>query len=228
MTISTEELTSVLPGLDAVAERAVEHLALASSLRRYRAKAVLYRAGDVADGLYVVMSGRVIVRRETAQRSEMLHMERAGGVLGEIPVFGGGRFPATAVALEPTECLHVPIAVVERLLRDEPSFARFALQRMAARAQSLLQRIDELTASTVTSRLAAFVVARAAASQAADFTLGRTQSELANELGTAREVVVRGIARLIEAGAIVRTGRSRFAVRRLATLRAMAGDARSV
>jgi len=228
MTISTEELTSVLPGLDAVAERAVEHLALASSLRRYPAKTVLYRAGDVADGLYVVMSGRVIVRRETAQRSEMLHMERAGGVLGEIPVFGGGRFPATAVALEPTECLHVPIAVVERLLRDEPSFARFALQRLAARAQSLLQRIDELTASTVTSRLAAFVVARAAASQAADFTLGRTQSELANELGTAREVVVRGIARLIEAGAIVRTGRSRFAVRRLATLRAMAGNARSV
>ena len=66
MTISTEELTSVLPGLDAVGGRAVEHLALASSLRRYRAKTVLYRAGDVADGLYVVMSGRVIVCRDTA------------------------------------------------------------------------------------------------------------------------------------------------------------------
>jgi CRP/FNR family transcriptional regulator len=185
---------------------------------------VLYRAGDVADGLYVVMSGRVIVRRETSQRSEMLHTERAGGVLGEIPVFGGGHFPATAVALEPTQCCHVPIAVVERLLRDEPSFARFALERMAARAQSLLQRIDELTASTVTNRLAAYVVARAEQSTTADFTLGMSQSELANELGTAREVIVRGIAKLIEAGAIARTGRSRFAVRRLTTLRAIAGE----
>jgi CRP/FNR family transcriptional regulator len=223
MTISAEQLTSILPGLRQVRESALAHLARASSLRSYRTKAVLYRAGDVADGLYVVMSGRVIVRRETAERSEMLHTERAGGVLGEIPVFGGGHFPATAVALEPTQCCHVPIAVVERLLRDEPSFARFALERMAARAQSLLKRIDELTASTVAARLATFIATRAAQSDTADFALGMTQSELANELGTAREVVVRGIARLIDAGAIARTGRSRFVVRRPATLRAIAG-----
>jgi CRP-like cAMP-binding protein len=226
MTISAEQLRTILPGLEAVDDHAVAQLARASSLRKYRAKATLYRAGDIADGLYGVVSGRVIVRRETSERSEMLHTERSGGVLGEIPVFGGGRFPATAVALEPTECCHIPVAVVERLLRDEPSFARFALGRMAMRAQSLLQRIDELTASTVTTRLAAFVVTRAAQSQSADFTLGVTQSELAEELGTAREVVVRGIARLVDAGAIARTGRSRFAVRRLATLRAIAGITR--
>jgi CRP-like cAMP-binding protein len=228
MTISPETLRAVLPGLESVDERAVLQLARASSSRGYRAKEVLYRAGDVADGLYVVMSGRVIVRREAASRSEMLHTERAGGVLGEIPVFGGGRFPATATALEPTQCCHVPITVVERLLRDDPSFSRFALRRMAARAQSLLHRIDELTASTVTARLATFVAARAAQSATADFTLGMTQGELATELGTAREVIVRGIARLIEAGAIARTGRSRFAVRRLATLRAIAGEALAV
>lgn len=225
MPISPETLRSALPTLEAVDERAMAQLARASSVRSYRAKAVLYRAGDVADGLYVVMSGRVIVRRETASRSEMLHTECAGGVLGEIPVFGGGRFPATATALEPTQCSHVPTAVVERLLRDEPSFARFALQRMAVRAQSLLQRIDELTATTVAARLAAFVAARAEASDTRDFTLGVTQEALAAELGTAREVIVRGIARLIDAGAIARAGRSRFVVRRGATLRALAGEA---
>jgi CRP/FNR family transcriptional regulator len=228
MPIPLETLRAALPALEIVHGRALDQLARASSVREYRAKAVLYRAGDVPDGLYVVMSGRVIVRRETASRSEMLHTERAGGVLGEIPVFGGGRFPATATALEPTACCYLPTAVVERLLRDEPSFARFALQRMAVRAQSLLRRIDELTASTVTARLAAFVAARATESGASDFTLGVTQQELAAELGTAREVIVRGIARLIEAGAIARAGRSRFVVRRLATLRAMAGEAPSV
>jgi len=224
MPISPETLRSVLPSLETVGERAMAQLARASSVRSYRAKAVLYRAGDVADGLYVVISGRVIVRRETASRSGMLHTERTGGVLGEIPVFGGGRLPATATALEPTQCCHVPTAVIERLLRDEPGFARFALQRMAVRAQSLLQRIDELTASTVTARLAAFVAARAAERETREFTLGMTQEELAAELGTAREVVVRGIARLIDVGAIARAGRSRFVVRRLATLRALAGE----
>src|SRR5690242_16962371 len=99
MNITPETLLSLLPQLESVGERALADLARASSLRSYRTNAVLYRAGDAADGLYLVLSGRVIVRRETASRSEMLHTERAGGVLGEIPVFGGGRFPATAVAL---------------------------------------------------------------------------------------------------------------------------------
>jgi len=224
MPIPAEALRSVLPGLETVDRDAVAHLARASVPRSYQVRAVLFRAGDVANGLYVVMSGRVIVRRETASRSEMLHTERAGGVLGEIPVFGGERFPATATALEPTQCCHIPIAVVERLLGEEPSFARFALRRMATRALSLLHRIDELTASTVTARLAAFVAARAAQDAAPDFSLGMTQGELATELGTAREVIVRGIAQLVDAGAIARTGRSRFVVRRLATLRSMAGD----
>jgi CRP/FNR family transcriptional regulator len=151
----------------------------------------------------------------------MLHTESAGGVLGEIPVFGGGPFPATATAIEPSRCAKLPVALVERLVRDEPEFARFALRRLAVRAQSLLRRIDDLTASTVTSRLAAFVLRRSA--PGGDFTLGTSQAALAAELGTAREVVVRSLGQLIEAGAIARTGRSRFAVRQLAVLQSIAG-----
>jgi CRP/FNR family transcriptional regulator, dissimilatory nitrate respiration regulator len=223
MPISVVELRTALPALTDVDERAVEQIARASHVRSYSRRAILYRAGDAADGLYFILSGKVLVVRETASRSEMLHVESAGGVLGEIPAFSGQPFPATATALEQTRCAHLPIAAVDRLLRDEPSFARFALRRMAARAQSLLRRIDELTASTVTARLASYVAERAAQSATFEFTLGVTQAELANQLGTAREVVVRGLASLIDAGAIERVGRSRFQVRRLSTLRAMAG-----
>jgi CRP/FNR family transcriptional regulator len=223
MPISTDRLQLTLPGLRDVKSTAISRLAQAAILEKYRTNGVIYRAGDSPSGLYIVLSGRVIVRRETASRSEMLHTERAGGVLGEIPIFGGVPFPATAIALEPTECARVPATVIERLLADEPTFGRFALRRMTTRAESLLRRIDELTATTVTGRLAAFLVDRAARSETAEFTLGRTQSALANELGTAREVVVRGIAALIEAGAIARAGRSRFTVRRMSTLRSIGG-----
>jgi CRP/FNR family transcriptional regulator len=153
----------------------------------------------------------------------MLHTETAGGVLGEIPVFGDGSFPATATALDQTQCVHVPKAVIERLLESEPSFARFALRRMAIRARSLLARIDDLTATTLTSRLAAYIADCAAKSETPVFTLGVTQAQLARELGTAREVVVRGLAALVASGAIARAGRSRFLVRRLPTLRSIAG-----
>jgi CRP/FNR family transcriptional regulator, dissimilatory nitrate respiration regulator len=220
--ITSDELRRVLPALAELPPATLEEVARAAIERRYGAKRVLYRSGDAADGLYIVLSGKVLVVRETSRDTQMLHTETTGGVLGEIPIFGGGAFPATATAVEPTRCAHLPIGVVERLLRGEPEFARFALKRLAARAQSLLRRIDELTASTITSRLAQVIMERAAAARGSDFTLGMSQEALAMELGTAREVVVRALGALVEAKAIERTGRSRFRVRQARTLQSIA------
>jgi CRP/FNR family transcriptional regulator len=218
-----DELRSVVADFDALPEPTITRVGAAALERRYARGATLYRAGDLANGLYFVLSGRVRVSRETQMRTELLHVEDAGGVLAEIPVFGGGTFPATATAATPTRCAHLPVSAVERLLREDPAFARFALRRLAVRARGLLHRIDELTATTITARIADFVLARAEAAPDGEFTLGMSQSELAVELGTAREVVVRSLGALVASGALARTGRSRFVVRRLTTLRAIAG-----
>jgi CRP/FNR family transcriptional regulator len=220
--ISFLELRSTVPGFSTLEPRVLETFARGAIERRYTPSQVLYRAGAAADGLYVILSGKVLVVRESGGRSELLHTESAGGVLGEIPVFGGGPFPATATAVVPTRCAHLPLTIVERLLSDEPTFARFALRRIAMRAQSLLSRIDELTATTILSRVAAFLVSRAAAGPAKDFTLGVSQQALATDLGTAREVVVRSLAALVDAGAIARTGRSTFIVKRMSVLQSIA------
>lgn len=217
------ELRVVITGFDTLPEASRARIAGAAIERRYARGATLYRAGDPANGLYFLLSGRVRVSRESHSRTELLHVEEAGGVLGEIPVFGGGDFPATATAAAPTRCAHLPVSAVERLLREDPAFARFALRRLAIRARGLLRRIDDLTASTITARVAGYVLARAEASAGRDFTLGMSQAELAAELGTAREVIVRSLGALVESGALARTGRSRFTIRRLTTLRAIAG-----
>lgn len=218
-----DDMRAVVPGLAVLPSSTVARVGAAAIERRYAKGATLFRAGDPADGLYFVLDGRVRVSRETPTRAELLHAEDAGGVLGEIPVFGGGAFPATAVAVTPVRCARLPAPAVERLLREDAAFARFALRRLAVRAHGLLRRIDELTATTITSRVAAYVLDRGSAAPGADFSLGMSQTALAGELGTAREVVVRALGALVGAGAIARTGRSRFAVRQLATLRAIAG-----
>ena len=219
--ITGAQLRAVVPGLEVMPEATLGRVAAAVVERRYAKGAILYRAGEPANGLYLVLAGRVHVTRETAAGSEFLHVETTGGVLGEIPVFGGGPFPATARAVTVTRCAYLPAQAIDRLLRDDPAFTRFALRRLAERARGLLRRIDDLTATTITSRVAAYVLARAE-SLGDDFTLGMSQEELARELGTAREVIVRALRSLIDAGAIERTGRSRFVVKQLATLRAIA------
>ena len=220
--ISSNELRSVLPDFDGLSDRLLATIAAVAIEQRFAPRRTLYRAGDPASGLYLIVAGRVRVSREAENQTHMLHFERAGGMLGEIPVFGGGSFPATAVATESTRCLHVPVDAVERLLRNEPEFARFALRRLAIRARSLLRRFDELTTMTITARVAAYLLDRASRSGNTEFTLGMSQQALADELDTAREGIVRSLSALVEAEAIARAGRSRFAIRRVATLRAIA------
>jgi CRP/FNR family transcriptional regulator len=221
--IQAEELRSVSAALAALPMATLDRIVGAAEERRVGRGRTLYRAGDAVDGLYIILSGRVRVSRETAERVELLHNEKAGGVLGEIPVFSGTPFPATATALEATRCAHLPRVAVMRLIHEDSAFVSFAMARLAERARVLLHRIDELTAMTVGARVAAHVLQRAGQS-GAPFTLGMSQESLANELGTAREVVVRALRSLIAAGAIERAGRSRFVVRSLTVLRALASS----
>jgi CRP-like cAMP-binding protein len=188
----------------------------------YATNQALFRAGDDGTALYVIVSGRVRVSRESAGHVELLHGEQAGGVLGIIPVFGNTAYPATAIATQPTRCIKLSKAALDRLLLEHPELARFAIAQLANRAQTLLRRIDELTATTVVVRVARHLRARAGAGGA--FTLGMSQATLAEEIGTAREVLVRAIAALVNAGAIARAGRARFVVRDARVLAAIAGD----
>jgi len=222
LAISVEELRAKVPALERVPDATLRRVATHAVERRYAKETTLFRAGDPADGLYIVLAGRVRVSRESAERIELLHTEDVGGVLGEIPVFGGGPFPATAIAQTTTRCAHLPVAAVQRLLVDDPVFVHFALARMAERARTLLQRIDELTATTITARVARYVLARAAGVPDVPFALGMSQEELARELGTAREVIVRALRSLVASGAIARAGRSRFRMASIVVLQRMA------
>jgi CRP/FNR family transcriptional regulator len=213
--VPTADTTLGLPDLPALAglsPRVVGRIAAAAVIRRYPRRAVLYRGGDAPAALHFVLSGRVRVSRRTDSGSQVLHFEERGGVLGEIPVFGGGPYPATATAADLVRCAVVSADAVERLLAEEPEFARFALRRTARRARVVLERFDELSDYSVTARVAGYLYARAATMPDGELDLGMTQAALADRLGTVREVLVRALRMLCDDGAIRRVGRSRFVV----------------
>jgi CRP/FNR family transcriptional regulator len=201
-----------LPVLRGLSARVTRRIAGAVVIRRYPRRAVLFRSGDAPAALHFVLSGRVRVARRVERGSSVLHFEAAGGVLGEIPVFGGGAYPATASAAEPVQCAVLTAEVVERLLAEEPEFARFALRRMAHRARVVLERLDELADYTVTARVAGYLRALADDTRSSELRLGVSQAALAEQLGTVREVLVRSLRALCDEGAIRRIGRSRFVV----------------
>jgi CRP/FNR family transcriptional regulator len=190
--------------------------------RTYAAGASIFSAGEEARGMYVVTSGRVRVVRDGGGRRHVLHEEGPGGTLGEVPLFEAGGYPATAIAAEETSCLFVSRDAIAAAMRADPQVAWRFLGRLAARVRTLVERIDGLTARSVPQRLAALLLARQTDGNGA-VTLGGTQQEIAEELGTVREVVVRAIRTLCGSGAIEALGRGRYHIRSATKLRELAG-----
>ncbi len=190
--------------------------------RTFPAGATLFRAGTEPAGIYLVLSGRIRVIRSRDGRQVVLHTEECGGTLAEVPFFEGGLLPATAVAAERTRCLILNGDVLRAVMRDDPAVAWLFLRRLSARVRELVERLDRASSQSVPARLAAFLLARSNSGEAVDFTLGMTQAALAEELGTVREVIVRALARLRQAGVIDSAGRGRYVVKDVRTLREIA------
>ena len=214
-----------LPLFAGISDAAFLELAVRSAARTYEAGDTLFRAGEKARGLYVVARGRVRVVRDAGGRRHVLHEEGPGGTLGEVPLFEAGGYPATAVAAEPTVCVFVGRDAIGTAMRADPELASRFLTRLAGRVRVLVERVEGLGARSVAQRLAALLSARHDASPVPGraLVIGGTQQELAEELGTVREVVVRAVRALRAAGAIEPLGRGRYRVRDAARLRELAG-----
>lgn len=192
--------------------------------RRFDTGEIIFRAGDDAAGLMVVLEGKVRVVRKAGTRTQVVHVERAGGTLGEVPTFSGGGYPASAFAAEPTVCLVVGRDVLLAAVKTNPETAFVLLDRLARRVRELVERLDRTALRSVSARLAEFLIARADARGRAIVALGMTQQQLAEELGTVREVIVRELHGLRTAGLIRSLGSGRFQIVDAPALRARADD----
>jgi CRP-like cAMP-binding protein len=209
--------------LDSLQPDARDALLRHSVEKSFAAGARLWAAGDAADGIALVLEGKVRIVRVTGDRQTVIHSGEAGVTLGEVPFFTGESYPATAIASEPTRCLFLTRAAVTEAMALDPGLAFFFLRRLSRRVQDLVDKIDLNTLSSVQTRLARFLVARheAAALSARNrpengtapaFSLGATQAAVAEELGTVREVLVRALRSLREAGAIEGAGDGKYRV----------------
>jgi CRP/FNR family transcriptional regulator len=211
----------VFRGLNAPARQALLH---GGVRKRFGADEVLFTAGSASRGLFVILEGQVRVVRAASDRQHVVHTEGPGGTLGEVPLFEGGTYPATAIAARPTTCVVLTRDALRAAISADVSLAWAFLSQLSARVRLLVNRLDRLAAQSVQARLAGLILTRTGSANGA-FTLGGTQVEIAEELGTVREVVVRALRELRQLGAIGSGGRGRLVVKDLTLLRQLAGEA---
>ena len=112
--VSALSRTVIFGGLDEVALRALAERAIERHLKRDE---VLFVAGDTAGGLFVVVSGALRAFREGLDgREQVIHVERAGATIAELPVFDDGPYPSTVAAEEDSVVLFLATRDVKAIL----------------------------------------------------------------------------------------------------------------
>jgi CRP-like cAMP-binding protein len=193
------------------------------SLRTWRRREVLFRQDDSPPGLILIFTGRIRIIRTSAEgRRQVLHEESEGGSLGEVPLFAGGGMAGTAVAMEPSSGVVLPPELLQRAIVETPALALHLLSRLARRTRSLAERLEQITTRRVQARLAGYLLERARRASSTRFGIGMTQTELADELGSVREVIVRELRDLCRRGALVTRGGGRYELADRRLLRSLA------
>ncbi len=180
-----------------------------SRRRRYDARQTVFLEGDKAQGLYVVVSGRVKVFKTSPKgREQTLMMMGPGEPVGEVAVLSGESYPASAETLEPTEALYVPRQAFLDMVGREPEVAMRLLSALSARLRSFATLIEDLSLREVGERLAAYLLSLATEGRADEVVeLDVSKTELSAAVGTVPETLSRAFQQLSRAGAVETQGR---------------------
>lgn len=166
----------------------------------------LFSEGDEANGFYLLVEGHLKLCRVSPDgREKVLHFVRPGETFAEAAFFGDGKYPAEARALEAGEAVFLPRQGFMELMTGNPRFAMNLVVSLSLSLRRFARQIEELTFADVTSRLASFLVKRAAEKSTSYdgityLELGIKKGELAAQLGTASETISRTFRKLKEEG----------------------------
>jgi CRP-like cAMP-binding protein len=183
-----------------------DELAAASRTRHYPQGQVLCNEGDSGDSLIVLEAGQLRVSRYTAGgREVVLAVVEPPAAIGELSLLDGAPRDATITAQRAVQVRLLPRATFLELLEREPAFVRAVLRSLAALVRHGNARHADTVGLDVTGRVAKWLLARATLQGMSEpegltVALGRSQGELAAELGMTRTSLNKTLTRLESLG----------------------------
>ncbi len=210
----------------------LDKIAALATTRRLDRGQVLYSEHQEASAVYVVASGELRSIRQSAEgREQVLSTERPGAVLAAVPVFNGGKFYSTIIADLSSEVLAIQKPDMHRLCREHTELLWNLARVLGHIVRHHAELIETLALRNVEQRVAehVFTVAQERGVSVGDgclVELTLTRTEIANRIGSVREVVSRAFVQLHKSGLIQLQGRRLITIPDMRALSAAAGTRR--
>ncbi|HEX6019093.1 MAG TPA: Crp/Fnr family transcriptional regulator [Burkholderiaceae bacterium] len=207
--IAPEAFLAGVPLFKALDVATLARLAAATTRRALARGQTLFRKGDAATGMYVVVYGEIKLIATTPARGR-----RLAGVVGPGQSFGEPVMflerPAVVDAQAASDALllHLPKEVVFAEIERNPRFTRRMIAGLSQRIESLVRELDHQALGSGRERLIAYLLHQGR-SEAGTFVvrLPIAKAELASKLNLTAEHLSRILRELVQGGLLEIEGR---------------------
>ena len=193
--------TPLFGGLSVEQLEKIKRIAVAKSFDRGQP---VFWEGDEGTGFYIVVNGKVKVYKVSPEgKEQILHIYGPGQPFGEVPVFTGEHFPASAQAVVKSRLLFFPRQGFIDLISANPSLALNMLAVLSMRLRQFTVQVENLSLKEVPGRLATYLIYLSKEqNNASSVTLPLSKGQLASLLGTIPETLSRIFNKMSSQGLI--------------------------
>ena len=165
--------------------------------------------GDDCNGFYIVAAGKVKIYKVSFEgKEQILHIYGPGNPFGEVPVFSGQKFPASAQTIVKSHLLFFPKNAFIDLITKNPFLALNMLAVLSMRLRQFTVQVENLSLKEVPGRLASYLLYLSEEQGKTDtVTLSISKGQLASLLGTIPETLSRIFAKMSVQNLIQVSGR---------------------
>jgi CRP/FNR family transcriptional regulator len=214
---SKARLLQLFPVFQQLPAAAVEEILRSATLRQAPAGAVLFEAASPCTGFPMLLEGSVrVVKSAPNGREVQLYRITPGEscLLSSSCLLGGSPYAATGLAETAVTLLALPPALFHRLLAEHKLFRDYVFGLFSERLADLMSLVEAVAFHKLDQRLAALLLGKGDLVRA-------THQNLADELGSVREMVSRLLANFQDRGWVA-LGREQIRITDAAALRRLA------
>ncbi len=185
--------------IKSISEKSKKMLLQGLQFATFEKGTLVLQKGEPISGAFLILNGKLrVYSLSEAGKEGTLYTLQPGStcVFALTCVFNEILYPAWVEAEEKSSVAIVPGKIFRELFRNEPSVHQFLFNALASLVFDLTTNLDRMMIGNIKTRLASFLLT--CSSQ--DGTVQMSHETIANQLGTAREVVSRQLKSFRENG----------------------------
>lgn len=206
--VSQERLLNLYPALAGAPAEYLTSLLQPQAVMHLPAGTQVFAEHQPCQGFPLLLEGSIkVIKLAASGRELMLYRVAPGGscIISSSCLLGHTDYNARGIAETPLTLLAIPVSVFAVLMVDHKPFRDFVFHLFSDRIGELMQLVEEVAFARLDQRLAKLLVARN------DTVLGVTHQQLADELGSVREIVSR-LLKGFAAQGLVTLGREQLTI----------------